>query len=290
VFDAFQKQVVVTGTTSMDLRDVFLRDPSKIQVFASGCLGYEQMKKVAGQEKIGFVPYGVKHNNPLIRFEWTTPAAQEALTQFAQFAVSPAMQQRISNPSAQKIALLSKFQFLPKPEGAVINAAQLLWKQRKDGGKTVYMELVIDTSGSMAEQQRLQAVQKALQVASQQINRGNQVGLITFSDRPVHRINFAPFNELEQKRLLTAIDALQPDGATALYDAIAVGVSDLMTQKKRDPEGRFYLLVLTDGERTDGIEFTTIKDVIKQSGVRVYPIAYGEVNQAELKEIARRFS
>jgi hypothetical protein len=31
-----------------------------------------------------------------------------------------------------------------------------------------------------------------------------------------------------------------------------------MTQKKRDPEGRFYLLVLTDGERTDGIEFTAI--------------------------------
>jgi Ca-activated chloride channel homolog len=286
VFDAFQKQVVVTGATTLDLRDVFLRDPSKMQVFASGCSGYEQMKKVAGQENIGFVPYGVKHNNPLIRFEWTTAAEQEALTQFAQFATSPAMQQRIPHHSAQKTALLSKSQFLPKPEGAVIKAAQSLWKQRKDGGRTVYMELVIDTSGSMAEQQRLRTVQEALQVASQQINQGNQVGLITFSDRPVRRVNLAPFNELEQKRLLTAIDDLQADGATALYDAIAVGLSDLMTQKQRDPEGRFYLLVLTDGERTNGIELAAIKDVIKQSGVRVYPIAYGEVNQAELQEIA----
>jgi Ca-activated chloride channel homolog len=285
VFDTFQKQVVVTGTTSMDLRDAFLRDPSKMQVFVSGCSGYAQMRKVPGQEKIGLVPYGVPHNNPLIRFDWTTDAQQELLEKFAQFATSPAMQARI--PYHEEFQpYLKNMKFLPKPEGSVLKAAQSLWKQRKDGGRTVYMELVVDTSGSMEEHQRLRAVQEALRVAIRQINQGNQVGLVTFSDRPVRRVNLAPFTDLEHKRLLAAIDDLRADGATALYDGVAVALSDLMAQKKRDPEGRFYLLLLTDGERTDGIEFTALKDVLKQSGVRVYPIAYGEVNQAELQEIA----
>ena len=86
--------------------------------------------------------------------------------------------------------------------------------------------------------------------------------------------------------MFAAIDQLQPDGATALYDGLAVGLSDLMEKQKTDPDGKFYLLLLTDGERTDGITFAQVQDVIKYSGVRVYPIAYGEVNQQELESIA----
>jgi Ca-activated chloride channel family protein len=109
---------------------------------------------------------------------------------------------------------------------------------------------------------------------------------VTFSDRPSRRIALAPFNELEQKRLFATINQLQADGATALYDGLAVGLADLMEKQKTDPEGQFYLLLLTDGERTDGLEFGRIKHVIKYSGVRIYPIAYGEVNQQELEAIA----
>ena len=89
-----------------------------------------------------------------------------------------------------------------------------------------------------------------------------------------------------KKRLFAAIDQLQPSGATALYDGLAVGLADLMEKQKIDPEGEFYLLLLTDGEQTDGLNFAEIQDVIKYSGVRVYPIAYGEVNQRELEAIA----
>jgi Ca-activated chloride channel homolog len=285
VFDTFQKQVTVMGLTAIDLKDIFLRDSSQLQVFASGCIDYAQIKNTPGHEQLGFVPFGTSHNNPLVGFEWNTNAEREALRQFAKFAVSPSMQQRLPNQGDISQSL-KQYKFISPPSGAVIEAAQALWKRRKDGGKTVYLEMVIDTSGSMAENERLKAVQAALKAASQQINSGNQVGLITFSDRPVRRIKFAPFNELEKKRLLTAIDELQPDGATALYDALAVGIGDLMDQQKRDPDGLFSILLLTDGERTEGIELAAIRDVIKQSGIRIYPIAYGEVNQAELTEIA----
>jgi Ca-activated chloride channel homolog len=286
VFDAFQKQVVVTGITSRDLSDAFLQDSSQLQVFASGCRGYSQLKQVKGYEQLGFIPYGMTHNNPLVGFDWNTPTQQEALTKFAEFASSAKMQQLADRQGTMPAEVLNHVEFLPTPSGAVLKAAQSLWKQRKDGGRTVYMQLVVDTSGSMEDHQRLKSVQQALRFASREINRGNHVGLITFSDQPTRWLNLAPFNELEQKRLFAAIDQLRPDGSTALYNALAIGLFDLMEKQKTDPNGRFYLLLLTDGERTDGLHLEQLKPVIRQSGIKIYPLAYGEVNQQELKAIA----
>jgi Ca-activated chloride channel homolog len=283
-FDRFQKQIIVSTLTYLDLKQIIIRDPQKFQAFVMAYQGFVNLKKQPGFQDWRYVPYGIPENSPLVSFDWTTPSQQAALQKFAAFATSAPMQKLGQEQGFEKITALKEVP--PMPNGEVLQAAQSFWKKRKDGGKTVYMELVIDTSGSMEEDQRLKAVQEALRFASQQINSGNQVGLMTFSDRPVRRINLAPFNELEQKRLLTAIDELKSDGATTLYDAVAAGLGDLMNQQKRDPEGRFYLLLLTDGERTDGLDLSSVRDVIKHSGVQVYPIAYGEVNQAELKELA----
>ena len=229
---------------------------------------------------------GIPETSPLVGFDWNTASEREALKKFAAFATSAPMQQLAKQQGFEQTDYLKQNRFPPLPSGEVLKAAQSFWKQRKDGGHTVYMELVVDTSGSMEQNNRLKAVQKALRFASQQINSGNQIGLVTFSDRPTRLLPLAPFNELEQKRLFAAIDQLQPSGATALYDGLAVGLADLMEKQKADPKGQFYLLLLTDGEQTDGLNFTEIKDVIKYSGVRIYPIAYGEVNQQELEAIA----
>jgi Ca-activated chloride channel family protein len=60
-----------------------------------------------------------------------------------------------------------------------------------------------------------------------------------------------------------------------------------MERQKTDPNGRFYLLLLSDGEVNTGLRFNEITNVLKYSGVRFYPIGYGEVNQNELQEIAK---
>jgi Ca-activated chloride channel family protein len=133
---------------------------------------------------------------------------------------------------------------------------------------------------------RLKAVKQGLQTASSEINAGNYVGLITFGDRPKSLIPLAPFDTLQHQRLLAAIDALTADGSTAMYDGMMVGLAELMERKKTDPNGRFYLLLLSDGEANQGLNFEQVKDIVKYSGVRVYPIAYGEVNQQELQATA----
>lgn len=285
-FAIFQKQIVMTTPTYLDLKQIWLRNPNQFQAIIMAYQSYTNLKKQPGFEQLAYVPFGVPEASPLVSFDWTSVAEKQALTMFADFATSAPMQQLAVQQGYEQTDYLKQGQFPPLPDGAVLQAAQSFWKQRKDGGQTVYLEMVVDTSGSMEASQRLQAVKQALKVAMKQINPGNQVGLVSFSDRPVYHLHLAPFNTLEAKRFFAAVDRLKADGATALYDGLAVGLKELMDKQKSDPNGRFYLLLLTDGARTSGLEFGDLKAVLQHSNVRVYPIAYGEVNSEELEAIA----
>ena len=45
-------------------------------------------------------------------------------------------------------------------------------------------------------------------------------------------------------------------------------------------------MLLSDGQTNVGYKFNEIKDIMAYSGVRFYPIAYGEVNEQEMQAIA----
>ncbi|NMF59728.1 vWA domain-containing protein [Pseudanabaena yagii] len=284
VFDAFQKQVIVTSVTTLELKDIFVRDQQKMQAFPLDGVAFTALKKLPGFEQVAYIPFGIPHNAPLVGFDWNTPEQQEGLQQFAEFATSESMQ-KLAFAAPEVLEYVKQKNFPAIPSGEVLKTALTFWKQRKDGGRTVYMMMVIDTSGSMAGD-RIKAVKEGLRIATKEINAGNQVGLITFSDRVKNVVNLSPFDALQHKRLLAAIDALEADGNTALYDGAIAGLAPLMERRKADPMGVFRLLLLTDGEVTTGLKFEEVKDLMKFSDVRIYPIAYGEVNQQELKAIA----
>lgn len=285
VFDQFQSQVLITTPTTLDLQELFLRDQSKLQAFPLEYQNYLALRQVPGFENTEFIPFGVPHNNPLVGFDWNTPQERAALDQFAAFAQSKAMQTLAAQQGFVETDYLKADQTPPIPPGEVLLAAQSNWKLRKDGGRTVYMALVIDTSGSM-EGQRIQAVQEGLRVAAGQINPGNYVSIVTFDDNPVRRLPLAPFDPLQHQKFLATVDQLRADGATAMYDGVMVGLADLMEKQAADPTGRFYLLLLTDGDVNRGYRFNDIQSVMAYSDVRFYPIAYGEVSQEELQAIA----
>jgi Ca-activated chloride channel family protein len=285
VFSAFQEQVLITTTTTLDLQEIFIRDPDKLQAFPLEYQNYQSLVQLPGFENVQFVPFGIPHNNPLVGFDWNSAAQVEALQRFGEFAMSSEMQALAVQQGFEPTPYLESGQAPPIPSGEVLTAAQTYWKARKDGGRTVYLMTVVDTSGSM-EGEPLNAVKEGLQVASSVINAGNQVGLITFGDRAVYRLPLAPFDQLQHQRLLAAVDNLRADGSTAMYDAMLMGMGELMKQRQADPEGRFYLLLLTDGEANRGYNFNDVEELISYSGIRVYPIAYGDVNEGELTAIA----
>ncbi|MBE7380820.1 MAG: VWA domain-containing protein [Leptolyngbya sp. SIO1E4] len=286
VFSAFQDQVLITTTTTLDLQEIFIRDPDKLQAFPLEYQNYQALIQLPGFETVKFVPFGIPHNNPLVGFEWNSADQAEALQQFGAFATTPDMQALAAQQGFEMIPYLQAGTTPPIPSGPVITAAQTYWKARKDGGKTVYLMAVVDTSGSM-DGAPLRAVREGLQVASSVINAGNFVGLITFGDRAVYRLPLAPFDQLQHQRLLATIDTLRADGSTAMYDATLLGLAELMRQRQTDPEGQYYLLLLTDGEANRGYSFNDIQTLVTYSNIRIYPIAYGDVNESELQAIAQ---
>lgn len=286
VFTAFQDQVLITTTTTLDLQEIFIRDPDKLQAFPLEYQNYQALVQLPGFESVQFVPFGIPHNNPLVGFDWNSGETAAALEQFGAFASAPEMQALARQQGFEPIDYVQRTDLPPIPNGEVLTAAQSYWKARKDGGRTVYMMAVVDVSGSM-DGEPMAAMKQGLQIASANINPGNQVGLITFADRAVYRVPLAPFDQLQHQRLLAAIDSLRADGATAMYDATLLGLGELMQRRQQDPEGRFYLLLLTDGEANRGYGFREVREVLTYSNIRVYPIAYGQVNEAELQEVAQ---
>jgi Ca-activated chloride channel family protein len=107
------------------------------------------------------------------------------------------------------------------------------------GGTAISTALVVDSSGSMDEADKIDGARAAAAAFVDMLRPGDQAAIIDFNSR-VHVAE--PFTA-SADRLHAAIDRLQPDGGTALYDGVAAGV-DLL----KDQPGRRVLLVLTDGQ------------------------------------------
>lgn len=107
------------------------------------------------------------------------------------------------------------------------------------GGESISTALVIDRSGSMKEEDKIDGAREAATAFVDLLRPGDRAALIAFDSEVDLR---QPFTD-NQQQLLRSIEQLQPDGGTALYDSVVTGV-DLL----RDQPGRRVLLVLTDGQ------------------------------------------
>ena len=99
--------------------------------------------------------------------------------------------------------------------------------------------LVVDTSGSMAGQPMVEAMQ-ALTTFVTQAPGDVRLGLMSFSTSARPLVD----PTLDRARLLSAVTGLQASGETALYDAVVAGLSRLGTTGDR------RLVVLSDGGDT----------------------------------------
>jgi Ca-activated chloride channel family protein len=285
-FDLLQQRLAATTPTYLEMVTIWTRDPATFDAGVMAHQSFLRLKRDAGFDDLIAVPFGSPQSSPLVALPWTTDAQRQVLERFARFAASAEMQSLAKAQDFNTLPPLAKTASPPPASGAVLREAQRLWKQRKDGGRTVYLQLVIDTSGSMDQDERLARVKRAIRAASGAINPGNQVGLVTFGDRPVRQLPLAPMDEPGRQRLVATVNHLQANGSTALYDGLAVGLADLMRARQRDPHGRFHLLLLSDGKPTSGLSLQDLREVIQHSGIQITPIAYGEVDHGELQAIA----
>lgn len=110
--------------------------------------------------------------------------------------------------------------------------------------------LAIDTSGSMAINNRIGAARSAATAYVDRVPADVEVGLVTFSSNATLRVS--PTKDRALVR--TAIAGLRANGDTALYDAVRLAASRLGTQGDRS------VLVLSDG-RDEGSGTTLASNI-----------------------------
>jgi len=175
------------------------------------------------------------------------------------------------------------------PEPRVLAALKAAWRVDR---KPANVLLVLDTSGSMAQEQRLVNAKRGLRTFIAQVSKQDNVGLTIFSDRIQPLLPIAPVGS-NRAQLRSTVENLIADGGTAIYDATAAGVSQV--SKEADTSRINAVVLLTDGEDTDSSRSVArvVKELEAQGDsakrVRVFTIAYsaGAAGAAEnLAQIA----
>jgi Ca-activated chloride channel homolog len=176
---------------------------------------------------------------------------------------------------------------LPSPR--VLDRIRTTWREDR---KPANVLLVVDTSGSMNDENRLARAKQGLEAFFREVSPNDRVGLTIFSDRIQPLVPLMPFRE-GRERLRGTVRSLIADGGTAVYDATLQGYG--IVRELGDSERINAVVVLTDGEDTDSS--TPADEVVRTleaqgdsaSRVRVFTIAYSA--QAEgAKEALERFA
>lgn len=162
----------------------------------------------------------------------------------------------------------------------------------RGGGTTqtipVTTMLVMDISGSMEKNGKLDAAKEAAKSYVSQMRPGDQAGLMTY-DTQVYYVQ--PITG-DTTALTAAIDGLQPGSDTAMYNALVEAEKNL-----ESVSGRKSIIVLSDG--LDNKSQATPNDVItgvSSSGLTISTIGFGDaasreqvgLDEAGLKSLAEQ--
>lgn len=246
------------------------------------------------------------HEHPMgiVNADWTTPEQREAATVFVDYVLLPEQQEVIMShgfrPVNPDVTLGFPFEeqfgvtaqgptsVLDVPDPEVILEVQESWALVK---KQADVMLLIDISGSMAQDNKLEQAKTAARTFLENMEAANRVGLTVFDTQT--RV-LVPLDNLEANRnqILSAIDGLQPQGGTALYDAL-VNVLDTMNAIE-DSDRIRSVVFLSDGEDVDSVQHTldSAEAAIRASQdslnpVVVIPVGYGSLNDRLIRVLDR---
>ena len=173
------------------------------------------------------------------------------------------------------------------PEPRVLAALKKAWRNDR---KPANVLLVLDTSGSMTQEKRLENAKQGLKAFIKEVAPQDRVGLTTFSDRIQPLVKIAPARG-NRAKLRTIVGNLVADGGTAIYDATTAGVDQVT--KLADTSRINAVVLLTDGEDTDSTRSADqVVAALAAQGdsskrVRVFTIAYSAGAAGAAENLAR---
>jgi len=154
------------------------------------------------------------------------------------------------------------------------------------------LTFVIDTSGSMAREDRLELVKDSLRKLVLNLDRGDSIAVVTFGSDA--RVVLPPTPATDRDTILSAIETLQPDGSTNLEAGLRLGYSLAREAFLGDGDGINRIVLASDGVANVGL--TDADGILNQiaddaaSGIQLVAIGVGmgNYNDALLEQLADR--
>ncbi|MEK8022056.1 MAG: extracellular solute-binding protein [Candidatus Parabeggiatoa sp.] len=296
------KEYIAKGPDYLDF--VALEENDLIYI-NQGKTNYEPPEKlVALYPKEGTFMH--EHPFAIPKAPWVNNEQREAAKIFTQFILSETIQRKVLEhgfrPANDNVTvgdpITPKYGVDPNqpeailkvPSPEVIATIQESWQLVK---KQTDVLLVIDTSGSMSSENKLEQAKKAAQVFLNKMPSQNRVGLISFNGNVELRMPL-DYYEVNHDRLREEVAKLSSSGTTSLYDAILQAFEILKTADSDDLKRIHAVVVLSDGQDTSSkATKRSVVDLIKvrregRSPVIVIPVAYGsDADIRTLNSIAR---
>lgn len=185
--------------------------------------------------------------------------------------------------------------------------------------KPIASTFVLDVSGSMDRERRLERLVEALHYVAgddasltgriARLTERERVWLLPFSSQPGEPRAFeipsarAPARGVAvgtdsdaKLQAMTAVrdfaSQLRASGGTALYDSVLKALELMAEQKKLHPDFQYSVVGFTDGENTDGRDFEAFKrDHARLSedarAIPVFMVLFGDAREAELQALVQ---
>jgi len=234
------------------------------------------------------------HPIGVVEREWVTQEHREAAKTYIQYLLQRQQQEKAITygfrPGAVDVPLAAPIDeahgvdpkepktTLEVPSAPVIDRILNLWQQNKKAANVV---LVLDTSGSMNENGKIQNAREGARQLVSLLSDGDRLSLLPFNSK----ISWASQNVLiktGRDQLSRTVDTLFAQGGTALYDSIDTAYQYLLNQYPGgEADSILSVVVLTDGEDTDSrMHLNELMDRIRYDGethkIHVFTIAYGK--------------
>jgi Ca-activated chloride channel family protein len=165
---------------------------------------------------------------------------------------------------------------------------------------------VLDVSGSMAQEHRMDELKAALHLLSGSDQTSlagryarflprEKVDLTTFDSHIVDHlgVDFAGSAGYDKTRARFEdfVDALQPRGGTAIYDALEATYQQALKDRKQQPGYYPSIVLMTDGESSSGSNFEQFRNWYQAlpdtaQDIPVFTIMFGDADLDEMKSLA----